>query len=64
MKTNVGGMDRTVRVVAGIVILGMFFFLDGSARAWSLLGLPLLVTGSIGWCPAYLPFGFSTCKRP
>jgi hypothetical protein len=42
----------------------MFFFLDGSARAWSLLGLPLLVTGSIGWCQAYLPFGFSTCKRP
>jgi hypothetical protein len=57
-------MDRAVRVIAGLLILGLLFFVDSSARAGSLLGLPLLVTGSIGWCPAYLPLGFSTCKRP
>jgi hypothetical protein len=62
MNVNVGGLDRGMRIVAGVAVLSLFFFLDGSARWWSLLGVPLLGTGLIGWCPAYLPFGLSTRK--
>ena len=60
MKANVGGIDRTLRIVAGLAILGLFFALDGSSRWWSLVGLALIGTGLIGWCPAYLPFGLNS----
>ena len=62
MKANVGGMDRTIRVIAGLAILSLFFVLDGPSRWWALAGLILLGTGLTGWCPAYLPFRFNTCK--
>jgi hypothetical protein len=63
MQANVGGADRVLRIVAGLAILSLYFFLDGSTRWWALVGLVPLATGTIGWCPAYLPFGASTCKR-
>ncbi len=63
MQANVGGADRVLRIVAGLAILSLFFFLEGNARWWALVGLVLVATGTIGWCPAYLPFGLSTCKR-
>ena len=62
MEKNVGGIDRTVRIVAGLVVLSLFFVLDPSYRAWALVGLVPLLTGLIGWCPAYLPFGIRSCK--
>lgn len=62
MKQNVGGIDRSIRIIAGLVILSLFFVLDESTRWWALIGLVPLLTGLIGWCPAYLPFGLRTCK--
>ena len=62
MHANVGGLDRVLRIVAGLVILSLYFVLEGQNRWWALLGLVPLVTGFIGWCPAYLPFGFRTRK--
>ena len=62
MKSNVGGIDRVVRIVAGLAILSLFFFLPAEYRLWSLVGIVPLATGLTGWCPAYLPFGFSTCR--
>ncbi|MEO8600726.1 MAG: DUF2892 domain-containing protein [bacterium] len=62
MKQNVGGIDRGIRIVAGLVILSLYFVLDGNTRLWALVGLVPLLTGFIGWCPAYLPFGIRTCK--
>ena len=62
MKRNVGGIDRSIRIIAGLVILSLFFALDENTRWWSLIGLVPLATGLIGWCPAYLPFGLRTCK--
>ena len=59
MKINVGSIDRIVRIVFGIAIgaAGIYF------KNWfGLVGLLPLVTGLIGWCPAYLPFGISTCR--
>jgi hypothetical protein len=61
MKTNVGGFDKILRIAAGVALLSLLFFLEGNARWWGLVGLVLLFTGLTGWCPAYLPFGISTC---
>ena len=62
MNANVGSIDRTVRIVAGLAILSLWFVLDGNARWWAFVGLLPLATGLFRWCPAYLPFGFNTCK--
>jgi hypothetical protein len=60
MFKNVGGVDRTVRIVAGLGILSLAFI--GPQTAWGYLGLMPLASGLIGWCPAYMPFGVKTCK--
>jgi hypothetical protein len=62
MKANVGGIDRTVRIIAGLAILSLYFVLEGPSRWWALAGLVVLATGVIRWCPAYLPFGISSNK--
>ncbi len=62
MKHNVGTADRVLRAVLGLAIgaAGLYY------QNWfGLVGLVPLGTAIIGWCPAYLPFGLSTCKtRP
>jgi hypothetical protein len=62
MEKNVGGIDRVVRIVVGLALLSLVFLLDGDSRWWGLIGLVPLATGTLGWCPAYLPFGIKTCK--
>jgi hypothetical protein len=64
MKANVGGVDRVIRIVLGLAIMSLFFVLEGPARWWALVGVPLLATGVTGFCLAYLPFGINTCKTP
>jgi hypothetical protein len=63
MKLNVGGIDRVLRIVAGVALLALVFVLDGGARWLGLLGLVPLATGLAGFCPAYALFGLSTCAR-
>ncbi len=60
MKLNVGGMDRVLRIVLGLVLIGMT--LVGTIGVWGWLGVVPLATGAIGWCPPYAIFGFSTCS--
>lgn len=62
MGANIGGIDRSVRIVAGLVILALFFVLEGTNRWWALIGLVPLVTGIVGWCPAYRVLGIRTCR--
>lgn len=64
MNKNVGGIDRVIRILLGIIVLSLFFVLEGNLRWWALAGLVPLMTGLIGWCPAYLPFGIRTCATP
>ena len=61
MTGNVGKIDKVLRIVAGIFLLALFFILDGSARWLGLIGLVPLVTGLVGWCPAYAMIGVNTC---
>lgn len=61
MKTNVGGIDRVLRIVAGLVLLSLVFVLEGDARWLGLIGLLPLATGTFRFCPAYALFGLSTC---
>jgi hypothetical protein len=63
MQQNVGGIDRVLRIALGIVILSLFFVLDQDKRWWALIGAVPLLTGLIGWCPAYLPFGVNSCSK-
>jgi hypothetical protein len=61
MTANVGGIDRALRIVVGILLLSLFFVLEGNARYWGLLGLVMLVTGLFRFCPAYTLLGVNTC---
>ena len=61
MAANVGGIDRTLRVVVGIVVLALFFVLEGNARYWALVGFVPLFTGLFSFCPLYSLVGVNTC---
>ena len=60
MKRNVGKIDQIVRIVigAGMIAAGVFF-----ESWWGAIGIVPIITGAVGWCPAYLPLGISTCKK-
>ena len=60
---NVGGIDRLVRVVLGLVLLSFVFLLEGNARWFGLIGAIPLTTALLGWCPDYTVLGLSTCPR-
>ena len=60
MKKNIGGVERIIRIAAGIAILSLAFV--GPKSPWAYFGIVPLATGLIGWCPPYALFGFSTCK--
>lgn len=61
MASNVGGIDRILRIVVGIALLSLLFILEGGARWWGLVGLVPLATGFFRNCPLYGLFGLSTC---
>ena len=64
MKKNMGSIDRIIRAIGGIVLLVVSFLVPSLAWQivlWIIAGI-LLITSSIGICPAYIPFHFSTKK--
>lgn len=58
MKSNVGGIDRTLRFIVGFGVLAAGYYFK---TWWGLLGLMPILTATVRFCPAYLPFGLSTC---
>ncbi|MCR4378942.1 MAG: DUF2892 domain-containing protein [Rhodospirillales bacterium] len=67
MQRNVGNIDRGIRGLVGVVLL-LVFFVAPPANAilyWACLvvGVVMVGTAALGWCPAYLPIGLSTCKK-
>lgn len=63
MKTNVGSLDRALRVLIGFALLSLLLLLDGDARWWGVLGIVPLLTAFLGFCPLYALLGVSTCPR-
>jgi hypothetical protein len=61
MSANVGGVDRSVRVVLGIALLSLYFVLEGNLRYLGFIGLVPLLTAAIGYCPLYALLGINTC---
>lgn len=59
MKTNAGGIDRILRLVLGLVLIGLT--LSGTIGVWGWLGLVLVGTAAIGFCPLYMLIGLNTC---
>ncbi len=60
MKANVGGIDRVLRIVAGLALIAWVVLADGPVCAW--IGVVPLTTGLINFCPLYGIFGISSCK--
>lgn len=60
MKKNVGKVDRAIRAALGLVIIlmGLYF-----GSWWGVVGLILLGTALVGWCPLYAPLGLSTRRE-
>jgi hypothetical protein len=58
MKTNIGPIDRTLRIIIGLAALATGYFLHSW---WGLIGLLPILTAIVRFCPAYLPLGISTC---
>jgi len=59
MKLNVGGLDRALRIVAGLVLIALAA--TGTVGAWGWIGVVPLLTGAIGFCPVYPLLGMNTC---
>ncbi len=61
MKANVGGVDKILRIVVGLGLLSLILILEGNARWWGLVGLVLLLTGVVNFCPLYALLGINSC---
>lgn len=59
MKANVGGIDRLLRIIAGVVLVGLAAM--GTIGTWGYLGLIVLATGVFRFCGAYTLLGINTC---
>jgi hypothetical protein len=59
MKTNVGGIDKILRIVVGLGLIGATA--AGMLPVWGYIGIVPLATGLMGWCPAYTLLGIKTC---
>lgn len=71
MEGNEGTFDRIVRGVVGAILLALFVLslegpialIEGTIAAIvGLIGAFLLLTGLVGWCPAYALLGINTCS--
>ncbi len=59
MKTNEGNLDRVLRVVVGLLLIGLAA--TGTVGLWGYIGVVLVLTGAVGFCPLYTLVGLNTC---
>jgi len=59
MKVNEGTFDRALRIIVGLILVGLAA--TGTVGVWGWIGVIPLLTGALGFCPAYAIFGMSTC---
>jgi len=60
MKTNVGGIDRVLRILVGLALIVWTFF---GGPVWAWIGVVPVVTALVGFCPVYPVLGLSTSKK-
>lgn len=63
MKRNMSNLDRALRAVAGVLLLGWAFLSQHPLHWWGLVGLVPLGTALVGFCPLYRMLGISTCRK-
>ena len=61
MQLNVGNIDKIIRIVAGLILISLVFV--GPQTPWGWIGVILVVTGFISFCPLYAMIGFSSKKK-
>ncbi len=61
MKSNVGGIDKVLRIVVGAGLIGAT--VAGFLPVWGYIGVVPLLTGLLGWCPLYPLLGINTCPN-
>jgi len=64
MNKNVGGIDKILRIVAGVALIALTVM--GVLPVWGYIGIVPVATGLMGWCPIYPLLGLNTCpmKKP
>jgi hypothetical protein len=60
MKSNVGGLDKVLRIVLGVALIALAFF--GVVGMWGYVGIIILATGIFNFCGLYTLLGINTCK--
>lgn len=60
---NVGGIDKTLRIVAGIALIASVFLLPAVMNPWGWIGVVPLLTGLFNFCPLYPLIGVNTCGK-
>ncbi len=59
MQTNVGTIDRIIRIVGGVGIVGATY--ADLLPIWGYVAVVPVITAFVGFCPIYTMFGLSTC---
>lgn len=60
MQKNVGSMDKLIRVVLGVVIIGLGLYYKSF---WGILGVVLIIVAAVGYCPLYSILKMNTCCK-
>jgi hypothetical protein len=60
MTPNEGTLDRVLRVLLGLALLGLT--VTGTIGPWGWIGVVPLLTAAVGWCPLYRILGVNTCS--
>lgn len=66
MKKNMGGLDKSLRVIIALVIALLYFneIISGTLGIVLLvLAIVFVITSLVSFCPLYVLFKFNTCKR-
>lgn len=60
MKCNSDKTERMLRATVGLVLIALT--ISGITGAWGWIGVVPLLTGIIGFCPAFSVLGMNTCR--
>ena len=63
MTPNIGTTEKVIRIIVGVALLSLIYFLEGPMRWVGLVGAVLIVTALINWCPISAVLGINTAKQ-